>query len=425
MATKQADKFLTLLSEKLKQLTDIALTQDELNDKLGTAIATLPNGALKATLQRNLDVYSKRLGRLLEASLQHRTKATSEKLLCEADYDILLSQNNTTKLVEQLSVPPSVFANFVAEGPASSDDPIKIVDAVVQLANTATQELATNGFTSVYPAKQDPHAAIAFYASNISTLVRSWMGAVRTNESFDVFKSRQLQLALSELLKVIEFCQLQDVYGDFGASASDTSFSFYLPNDATSSTSPHVTSALAHLYASYVVLTVFYPSRTPLPAADHSDDDDLFEDIPPVKSDPVSVASQCVVELLVTSDRFDSSWLVDVLLAANQLPRPTIAAGDSNTLLMQFNRVVLKALRRLTFQPNMSPVEFVRGVLFVRQAKALLRRTRQANAPQLTSIITRLTSLAIPFKLIDWMTLVARGTPMMSIRVQHAYYDGS
>ncbi|RHY93536.1 hypothetical protein DYB37_000934 [Aphanomyces astaci] len=413
MASKQADKFVTLLSDKLKQLTSIALTQEELNDKLGTAIATLPNGSLKATLQRNLDVYSKRLGRLIEASLSaHRPASVSEKLLCEADYDILLSQNHTSKLVEHLSVPPSVFANFVTADTSTDDDPVKIVDAIVQLVSAATQELATNGFTSVYSTKQSPHAAIALYADKVSAHVRSWMEAAHThNDSFDVLNSRQLQRALAELLKVVEFAQLQDLYQAPSSTVRDQSFSFYLPNEVTTSISQTCTSALATLYATYLVLVVHYPSRTPPPDAVDSyddDDDDLHETIHPVKADPLSVASQSVAELLVTAERFASSWLVDVLLAAAQLPQPTVPSNEV-ALIAQFNRVVVKALHQLSFQPNMSAVEFVRGVLFVRQAKALLRRTRQANAPQLTSVITRLTSLAIPFKLTDWMTLVAQG----------------
>ncbi|RHY59491.1 hypothetical protein DYB34_001152, partial [Aphanomyces astaci] len=200
----------------------------------------------------------------------------------------------------------------------------------------------------------------------------------------------------------------QDLYQAPSSTVRDPSFSFYLPNEVTTSVSQTYTSALATLYATYLVLVVHYPSRTPPPDAVDSDDDDLHETIHPVKADPLSVASQSVAELLVTAERFASPWLVDVLLAAAQLPQPTVPSNEV-ALLAQFNRVVVKALHQLSFQPNMSAVEFVRGVLFVRQAKALLRRTRQANAPQLTSVTTRLTSLAIPFKLTDWMTLVALG----------------
>ncbi|CAK4144830.1 unnamed protein product [Aphanomyces euteiches] len=399
MAATKAEKFVTLLGDKLKQLPNLELTQDELQDKLETAIATLPNGALKGTLQRNIGVYTKLLGRLLELTLSRRT---GDRLLCEADYDVLLSQQNTSKLVELLCAPPDIFFEFMTPLSLPKNDPKKTVYVIAQYCNAAAQELASNGFTSVYPSKQSPGNVFALYANKIVDGVRSWMDNVlETKANVDDCDARRLQSLLKSFLDNVAVSQL------ISPGGLDLSSSFYLPNPVATDVVSDSSKSIAHLYATYLVLVVFYPTQK-LQESKPSDDSDEEDDSPAQRLDATGIAQQTVGELLMASEQYSgASWLADVLLFAAYLPHPVQSHKDA--LLAQYNRVVVQLLRRLSFTNNMSCIDFVNGVLCVRQAKEALRRTRQTNSRELTSVLARLSSMAIPFKLIDWMKLTSLG----------------
>jgi hypothetical protein len=408
MASAKAEKFVQLLGSKLKDTSDILLEEDELREKLDSAVASLPSGALKEALQSDLLHYVQRLQWLLkQSSSESRTQKHSEAknhtiFFCEEDYNSLLSSNNTTKLIEMPNGPPELFLQHQIEKDSNpKNDPIKVVKIVASLCSTLSQELATNGFISGSPCQQLPQNVIAVYIKKIVSFVKSWMELVKDKPSFHDFHCQRLQMVLSNLIKFLDFVGKLKQY-------TNDSPAFYTP-PAIERCAISFEEAFAELNAYYIVLIIFYTTKEE--TLNYKDCDSESDDETGIRSSSSFVDSN-VGAVLARACGFDTFWLVDLLIFASRLPRPAETNGESNS--SKYSRLVFKALRQMSFQPSMNCQEFLRSVICLRAAKICLRSIRQANAKELSLVISQLFSMPIPSAMMNWLKLTSLGECFMT-----------
>ncbi|OQR96569.1 hypothetical protein ACHHYP_15127 [Achlya hypogyna] len=387
MSTSKAEKFVRLLSAKLNELPQ-APAQDELRAQLETAVASLPNSALKGLLQRDLDHYAALLQQNVVASA---TAPTSDRCLAEQEYDLLLQATHAAKLVELPVTPAEFFCTHSVPSPvdAAAATPSELVDAVAQYTTALAHELATNGLVSALPSQQEPGHAVALYVGKILPYVQAWLAAGGDGTG-------RLHALLLDTLQLVQF------HRPLPPQAAPDLIAFYTPSATTEVAARSAeAAAIAELYACALVLALFFPPPADASAAADadSDSDSDADDVTVAAPTPDAIASQ----LLADARAEAPAWLVDVALLALSLPRPAGTASKDHA----FTRVVLQALRAMRFEVGMGRQAFLKHIACLRLAKEYLKAARLGHSKELTALTTQLTSMPVPFKLLDWLRVVA------------------
>ncbi|OQS06960.1 hypothetical protein THRCLA_01021 [Thraustotheca clavata] len=392
MATQsKADKFVRLLSTKLQELPNVPSTASELQEKLENAVAALPNSSLKGLLQRDLAHYAELLAQLVKTK---PTANVDDRFLSEQEYDTLLQATHATRLVQMPNTPADVFLKYNVPSSVSMTTPKAVVNGIEQLCAALTHELVTNGIVSALPSLQEPGHAVALYVNEMLPLLHAWMDGA-TNKKNGLEYANHLQKMLLDLLQLIQF------HRPLGHVQTKKIVSFYLP-PATTETSAEASesAALAQLYACTAALILFYPASSVVPGnptqTSNSDDSDSDEDDVPFVMNSDGFVSQ----VLAVSRKENPTWLVDVVLMASSLPRPSETSTDG-----PFSRLVIQALRSITFDTGMGRHAFLRNIACIRFAKVYLKSVRLGNSRELSAITTQLSGMAIPFKFMEWLRL--------------------
>ncbi|EQC27113.1 hypothetical protein SDRG_15121 [Saprolegnia diclina VS20] len=404
MSTTKAEKFVRLLSAKLNELPHLPFSQAELREKLETAVASLPNSGLKGLLQRDMEHYVALFQQTVTATA---AAPASDRCLAEQEYDLLLQATHATKLVEMPVTPAEVFFNYSVPTTldASTASPTELVDAVAQICTTLAHELATNGLASALPSLQEPGHAVALYVAKLLPLLHAYLERMASHTVFEA--SDRLQSVLLDTLRLVGF------HRPLPTPSTPSIISFYTPAPTTeTSASAAETHALAQLYAVTLTLVLFFPAPTNTSAAVDSDDDS-DDDERTVTTSTTPDAFVC--DLLAVAYLEAKGWLIDVVLMALSLPRPASAVVAKDAPL---TRLVLQALRTMTFDVGMGRQVLLTHVACLRKARVYLKAARLGQCHELSSLITQLTSLPVPFKLLDWLRLVALSGLSDALRTQ-------
>ncbi|KDO22882.1 hypothetical protein SPRG_12019 [Saprolegnia parasitica CBS 223.65] len=403
MSTTKAEKFVRLLSAKLNELPHLPFSQAELREKLETAVASLPSSGLKGLLQRDMEHYVALFQQTVTATA---AAPASDRCLAEQEYDLLLQATHATKLVEMPVTPAEVFFNYSVPTTldASTASPTELVDAVEQICTALAHELATNGLVSALPSLQEPGHAVALYVAKLLPLLHAYLERMATRTTgFEA--SDRLQSLLLDTLRLVGF------HRPLPTPSTPSVVAFYTPAPTTeASSSATETHALAQLYAVTLILVLFFPAPSAAVDSDDSDDDDDSTPAPTTTTPEAFVSDVLAVAYLEAK-----GWLVDVVLMALSLPRPASAVAAKDAPL---TRLVLQALRTMSFDVGMGRQVFLTHVACLRKARAYLKTARLGQCHELSSLITQLTSLPVPFKLLDWLQLVALSALSDALRAQ-------